>query len=269
MNQLKDVLERHGKVNGFGATLLARHFQIDPDLRKERYTNRAAKSYEHLHRRFLTSLLRNGYAVLANAIENKVAQSLVWNYEKSVGYAPSAWTIRKDIGIGTGKSISNLKSYGLAELMEGLYEIIRPAAQVWVGRMEFRTSFPRKYVSFQKRCEKAGQNDPAAVFRYKHGSYVRFHSDPPGKIQFPFQFLGLLSDHTSFSGGDFLLRRRANNTSSIIRVKLQRGDILVFPVGDFKDSKSGPVESWQHAVGKLKRSERFSISFLLNQDLPR
>ncbi len=273
MNEIKSVLEKHGKVNRFAMSLLHKHFEIKQDevlledvsARRRGLSNRVVMLYPDFHSLFLSSLLGHGYTVLSNAIEPTIAHSLIANYDKSIGYAPKPRAIRDDIGIGMRKRVIDTKLYRLPELMEGLYEITRPAAQIWASRMEFQVSFPRKYTGFQKRCETVGQNDPVVVFRYECGSYVRFHSDPVGEVQFPFQFLGLLSDHNSFSGGDFLLRRIVKDTSSIIRLRLRRGDILVFPVGAFKRSKSGQIEIWQHAVDELKRSERFSISFLLNQ----
>ena len=255
VNEIKVILKKHGKINKYAVSLLQSHSGMNQD------------TLIALHSDFLTSLLREGYAVLNNAIEPQIAESLIVNYDKNIGYDPKQRAIRNDIGIGMRKTVNDIKLYKLPELMEGLYEIIRPAAQIWAHRVKVRISFPRKYSDFQKRCERVGQNDPVVVFRYEaaSGAYVRFHSDPIGEVPFPFQFLGLLSDHRTFSGGDFRLRCILQNSESTFRLKLRRGDILIFPAGDFKRSNSRQVEHWHHGVSKVTRSERFSISFLLNQ----
>src|SRR5262249_25419891 len=163
------------------------------NARTERNSNQAVTSQD-FHSHFLDSLLGHGYAVLSNAIEPTIARRLIVNYGKDIGYDPKARPIREDIGIGHRKTVNDPKLYMLPELMEGLYEITRPAAQMWASRMKFPVSFPRKYSDFQKRCERIGQTDPVVVFKYGPGSYVHFHSDPAGEVPFPFQFLGLLSD---------------------------------------------------------------------------
>jgi len=264
MNEIKPVLQKHGQVNEFGRKLLLKHYESKPNAKTQTRSNQI-RMYQDFHSLFLDSLLGHGYAVLSNAIEPAIARRLIVNYENNIGYDPKARSIREDIGIGNRKTVNDPKFYMLPELMEGLYEITRPAAQIWASRMKFPVSFPRKYSNFQKHCKRVGQMDPVVVFKYGPGSYVHFHSDPAGEVPFPFQFLGLLSDHKSFSGGNFLLRRFVKGASSIIRFKLRQGDVLIFPAGEWKPSKRGALEIWQHAVGELKRSERFSISFLLNQ----
>ena len=264
MNEMKGVLKKHGQINKFGRMLLHKHYASKPNARTQTHSNQAFMSQD-FHSLFLDSLLDHAYAVLSNAIEPTIARRLIVNYDKDIAYDPKARSIRDDIGIGKRKTVLNPKFYMLPELMEGLYEITRPAAQMWASRMKFPVSYPRKYSDFQKHCGTVGQTDPVVVFKYERGSYVHFHSDPAGEVPFPFQFLGLLSDHKSFSGGDFLLRRVVKDRSSIIRFKLRKGDIMIFPAGEWKRSKTGAVEIWQHAVDELKSSKRFSISFLLNQ----
>jgi len=217
------------------------------------------------HERFLLRLLEDGFGVFQTAINTRTAASLIDNFSTSVGYSAATRPIKDGLGAGLGKRVIDLHVYRLDRLMSTLYEVLRPAAILWANGLGYDVNFPRDYDTYQHRCFRFGQTNPAVVFRYLRGDYVRFHCDAVGGYTFPFQVVTMLSDEGSFTGGEFLLRRITGPRTTVLRLSLHRGDLVVFPMREQKSHLSKEHQVWQHAVAQITGGERYSLSLLLNQ----
>jgi uncharacterized protein len=154
-------------------------------------------------------------------------------------------------------------------LRETAYAPLARIANDWQKRLGRTARFPPDLAGFLRRCHRAGQKKPTPLLlRYETGGYNRLHQDLYGALAFPLQMTFLLSRPAEdFEGGEMLfLEQRPREQSIGTAVALQRGDGVVFAVGDrpIHGTRGWRRATLRHGVSRITSGRRATLGIIFH-----
>lgn len=205
--------------------------------------------------RILGALDEDGFATTGPLFSPEECASLTALYEDEAPFRGRVVMARHGFGKGEYKYFDYPLPEPVDHLRRSVYPRLAPLANRWAEAMRQEHRYPDDLESFTRQCHDAGQTKPTPLLlRYGPGDYNRLHRDLYGDLAFPIQMAVLLSDPSTFRGGEFLLvenRPRMQARGEVI--SLGQGEAVLFAV----DQR--PV---QGARGKFRVSMRHGVSRL-------
>ncbi|MBV1686566.1 2OG-Fe(II) oxygenase [Novosphingobium sp. G106] len=157
----------------------------------------------------------------------------------------------------------------IAALRSAGYRLLAPLANCWHERIGLHTRFPAEHAAFLARCHADGQRRPTPLLlRYGPGDYNSLHQDLYGEHVFPLQMAVLLSQPgEDFTGGEFVLteqRPRMQSRAEVVR--LERGDAVIFAVGDRPQAgtRGDYRVKLRHGVSTLHSGRRHAMGIIFH-----
>lgn len=149
------------------------------------------------------------------------------------------------------------------------YAQLAPIANAWGERLSGdQPTFPPTHAELLERCRRAGQERPTPlILRYRPGDWNALHQDLYGEVYFPFQVLTVLSDHSEYEGGEFVLveqRPRAQSRAHVIRP--DQGAFVIFPTRERpqRGARGYHRVGLRHGVSTLTSGERTALGIIFH-----
>jgi len=154
----------------------------------------------------------------------------------------------------------------VATLRDRLYEDTLPMARAWQQALETEPRFPDKHFIFDELCCAEGQTESACLLlEYPEGGYNELHQDLYGKreIIFPYQLVMMLSPHSEYEGGDFLVEKKSANgqVAALQSISLEQGDGVIVSTR-WHVNEHGEKEEIRHGVDKITRGTRATLGVI-------
>jgi hypothetical protein len=105
------------------------------------------------------------------------------------------------------------------------------------------------------------------MLKYGPGDYNCLHQDLYGATVFPLQVAILLSDPSSFDGGEFVLtEQRPRRQSRAQVVPLRQGDAVIFAVRDrpVRGTRGYFRVQHRHGVSELRSGSRYTLGIIFH-----
>jgi hypothetical protein len=149
------------------------------------------------------------------------------------------------------------------------YDHLAPIANAWGERLSGAwPAFPKTHAQLLERCRTAGQERPTPlILRYREGDWNALHQDLYGDVYFPFQVLTVLSDHSEYEGGEFVLveqRPRAQSRAHVLRP--EQGAFVIFPTRERpqRGTRGYHRVGLRHGVSTLTGGERTALGIIFH-----
>jgi hypothetical protein len=156
----------------------------------------------------------------------------------------------------------------VADLRSALYPWLVPIANRWQEALGSDIRYPATLPDFLGQCHEAGQNRPTPLMlKYGPGDYNCLHQDLYGATVFPLQVAILLSDPSSFDGGEFVLtEQRPRRQSRAQVVPLRQGDAVIFAVRDrpVRGTRGYFRVQHRHGVSELRSGSRYTLGIIFH-----
>ncbi len=180
------------------------------------------------------------------------------------------------------RSVINMKRYRFGEgeykyysaplpsiitaLRESFYPYLARIANSWMERLKQSNQYPDSLPEFLSLCHATEQNKPTPlILKYEQGGFNCLHQDLYGEIYFPFQVLILLSEETSFEGGEFMMVEQIPRVQSRGHViSLSQGEGVIFPT-QFRPvlgQRGYYRTNLKHGVSTLTSGIRYSLGII-------
>jgi hypothetical protein len=206
-----------------------------------------------------------GYAVVPALLDAARCAELMTAYDDGPLFRSTIVMQRHGYGRGEYRYFSYPLPPFVQALREQLYTALVPAANAWSERLGSKVRFPAALPLMLELCADAGQARPTALLlRYRAGDYNALHQDIYGEIAFPLQATILLSDPSTFAGGEFVLveaKPRKQSTPHV--VPLARGDCVIFP-NRLRPNAQGARSTYRHGVAEVRSGTRVTLGIILH-----
>ena len=211
---------------------------------------------------------RQGYAIIPKALKDGDISSLLSECPQTTRFAFNK-------GQKLQQNISFYPSTVL-QLREILYRNLFDLAAKWSSDYNGADVLPATLQEYDQQY--TTENTMLSGIFYRHsdkdngnkGHLYNFHQDL--RRNFPFQALTVLNDASEYTDGQFLLRDSDDN-KTIRRIKLGKGDMLIFPsrYRKINDPKEGQIfVKADHSLEAIKtpmlsknKGQRISLPFMI------
>ena len=215
-----------------------------------------------------TGVSAAGWALVPRLLAPCACQDLISHFDDEVRFRSSVVMERH----GFGKGLYRYFAYPLPPIVEHvrqqLYSTLSPVANAWSEALGSSVRYPTTLHEFLRRCHDSGQRAPTPlILRYGRGDYNCLHQDLYGETVFPLQATVLLSDGSSFDGGEFVLtEQRPRRQSRVEVVPLKQGDAVVFAVNERPVSGSHGVYRvrHRHGVSTIRSGTRLTLGIIFH-----
>ncbi len=214
-------------------------------------------------------LAEHGYARTPPILSAAECAELVKTYSDDSRFRSTVDMERHRFGRGRYRYLAYPLPAMVAELRARLYEGLAPIANTWSEALRRETRYPATLADYTALCHRAGQTRPTPLLlRYETDGYNCLHQDLYGDLAFPLQAAAFLSrPDEDYGGGEFLLleqRPRAQSRGEAIR--MERGELLVFPNADRPtQGKRGVVRTnMKHGVSRIAWGERYVLGLIFH-----
>jgi hypothetical protein len=208
-----------------------------------------------------------GYGLIPGLLDPGTCDALASGYDRDL-FRSTITMARHGFGRGEYKYFRYPLPDVVEELRAALYPSLAPLANRWQEAFGSPIRYPGSLAEFLDQCHAAGQARPTPLMlRYGPGDYNCLHQDLYGETVFPLQVAILLSDPSSFEGGEFVLtEQRPRRQSRAQVVPLRRGDAVVFPVRDrpVQGARGYYRVQHRHGVSELRSGERFTLGIIFH-----
>ena len=217
--------------------------------------------------RITANLDAEGWATTGPLLTQDERHQLIAAYEDEAAFRSTISMARHGFGRGEYRYFA----YPLPDLVQALraelYERLLSIANSW--RLSLRAApFPEGYAEFVKRCHAAGQTRPTPLLlRYGPGDYNCLHQDLYGDRVFPLQAAFLLSEPSTFEGGEFVLtEQRPRMQSRVQVVPLSAGEAVIFAVNQrpVRGTRGTYRVAMRHGVSRLRSGSRYTLGIILH-----
>ena len=206
-----------------------------------------------------------GYAVVPALLDAATCTELTQAYDDGPLFRSTIVMQRHGYGRGEYRYFRYPLPTLVQGLRESLYTALVPAANAWSERLGSKVRFPAALPLMLELCADAGQARPTALLlRYRAGDFNALHQDIYGEVAFPLQATILLSDPSTFAGGEFVLveaKPRKQSTPHV--VTLARGDCVIFP-NRLRPNAQGARSTYRHGVAEVRSGTRVTLGIILH-----
>jgi hypothetical protein len=211
------------------------------------------------------ALDERGYAVVRGLLDANTARELTAAYDDGPLYRSTITMQNHGYGRGEYRYFKYPLPPLIGELRETLYTALQPTANAWSEALGSKARFPAALPMMLDLCAEAGQLRPTALLlRYKNGDYNALHQDIYGEIAFPLQATVLLSDPSTFTGGEFILVEAKPRKQSVAHVvPLGLGDCVIFP-NKLKPNGEAGRSTFRHGVAEVTSGARVTLGVILH-----
>jgi hypothetical protein len=214
-----------------------------------------------------TSVDERGYAVVPRLLDPETCMALSSSYDEDL-FRTTITMARHGFGSGEYKYFRYPLPNVVADLRSALYPWLVPIANGWQEALGSDIRYPATLPDFLDQCHEAGQNRPTPLMlKYGPGDYNCLHQDLYGATVFPLQVAILLSDPSSFDGGEFVLtEQRPRRQSRAQVVPLRQGDAVIFAVRDrpVRGSRGYYRVQHRHGVSELRSGNRYTLGIIFH-----
>ena len=208
-----------------------------------------------------------GFGLIPSLLDPRTCEALASSYDEDL-FRSTINMARHGFGSGEYRYFRYPLPEVVAELRSALYPRLVPIANAWQEALESDIRYPAGLSDFLDQCRRAGQTRPTPLMlKYGPGDYNCLHQDLYGETVFPLQVAILLSDASSFEGGEFILtEQRPRRQSRAQVVPLQQGDAVVFAVRDrpVRGSRGLYRVKHRHGVSELRSGRRFALGTMFH-----
>jgi uncharacterized protein len=206
-----------------------------------------------------------GYAVVPALLDAATCVELTGAYDDEPLFRSTIVMQRHGYGRGEYRYFGYPLPPLVQEIRESLYTALVPAANAWSERLGSKVRFPAALPLMLQLCADAGQVRPTALLlRYRAGDYNALHQDIYGEVAFPLQATILLSDPTTFTGGEFVLVEAKPRKQSVAHVvPLGLGDCIIFP-NRLRPNAEGGRSTFRHGVAEVRSGTRVTLGVILH-----
>ena len=215
-----------------------------------------------------TDLLRDGYALVRNAMEPEQCRSLREQFDRDELFRSHIVMERHGYGRGEYKYFAYPLPSEIESLRALCYAGLVPIANRWNELLRRPARYPENQQQFLEICAAGDQRRPTALMlRYRKGDYNCLHEDSYGEVAFPFQMTFFLSTTDEYTGGEFVLvEQRPRRQSRPIVLRPERGDAVIIP------NRYRPVEgrggyhrtTFRHGVSEVRAGERVTLGIIFH-----
>jgi hypothetical protein len=211
------------------------------------------------------ALDERGYAVVRGLLDPATARDLTMAYDDGPLFRSTITMQNHGYGRGEYRYFRYPLPPLIGALRETLYAALQPTANAWSEALGSKARFPSALPLMLDLCAEAGQLRPTALLlRYKSGDYNALHQDIYGEIAFPLQATVLLSDPSTFTGGEFILVEAKPRKQSVAHVvPLGLGDCVIFP-NRLKPNGQAGRSTFRHGVAEVTSGTRVTLGVILH-----
>jgi hypothetical protein len=214
-----------------------------------------------------TGVDERGCGLVPGLLDPETCKTLSSSYDEEL-FRSTITMARHGFGSGEYKYFRYPLPDVVAELRSRLYPLLVPIANGWQEALGSGMRYPATLPDFLDKCRQAGQTRPTPLMlKYGPGDYNCLHQDLYGETVFPLQVAILLSDPSSFDGGEFVLtEQRPRRQSRAQVVPLRQGDAVVFAVRDrpVHGSRGYYRVQHRHGVSELRSGQRFTLGIIFH-----
>jgi hypothetical protein len=206
-----------------------------------------------------------GYTVVRGLLDPATARELTTAYDDGPLFRSTITMQNHGYGRGEYRYFKYPLPPLIGELREALYTALVPTANAWSEQLGSKVRFPSGLPLMLDLCAEAGQLRPTALLlRYHAGDYNALHQDIYGEVAFPLQATVLLSDPSTFTGGDFVLVEAKPRKQSVAHVvPLALGDCIIFP-NKLKPNGEAGRSTFRHGVSEVRSGTRVTLGIILH-----
>ncbi|WP_417516792.1 2OG-Fe(II) oxygenase [Minwuia sp.] len=209
-----------------------------------------------------------GFAVSTSVLSADTCEEIAATYQDRSLFRSRVIMRRHGFGDGEYQYFTYPLPDPVQRLRETAYPELAPLANLWAGRMGLDRSFPVRHDDYLETCHASGQQKPTPlVLKYVEGDYNRLHQDLYGDLYFPIQMAVLLSDTSSFTGGQFVLsetRPRMQTRAEVIDLK--QGDAVFFAVNQrpVPSARGYSRVTMRHGVSTVRSGHRMTLGVIFH-----
>lgn len=215
-----------------------------------------------------TELDAYGVGRLGPVLTPGECKRLIATYERDSAFRSTIDMARHGFGRGQYRYFAYPLPDLIATLRTHIYPHAARTANRWAEHLASATTFPVHHDDMLARCHAAGQQRPTPlILRYEEGDYNCLHQDVYGDHVFPLQLVILLSDPTTFSGGEFVItEQRPRMQSRAEVVPLAQGEAALFAVTERPrlGTKGYHRVRLRHGVSRIRSGLRFTAGIIFH-----
>lgn len=181
--------------------------------------------------RLWDDLDRHGHAVTPPLLTPDECAALAGLYDEQGPWRSRVDMARHRFGLGEYKYFDYPLPEPVARLRTAIYPLLAPLANAWQECLRLPDRFPEDLDAYLAECHEAGQRRATPlVLRYGEDGYNCLHQDIYGEKAFPLQLMVMLSERSSYEGGEFLLVEQIPRAQSRgTAITLDQGQGIIWP----------------------------------------
>jgi len=218
--------------------------------------------------RIWRDLDRRGHAVTPALLTPDECATLTGLYDEAGPWRSRVDMARHRFGAGEYKYFDYPLPEPVARLRAAFYPVLAPIANAWQECLRLPERFPEDLGAYLEECHAAGQTRATPlVLRYGEDGYNCLHQDIYGDKAFPLQLMVMLSDPSSYEGGEFLLVEqipRAQSRGTAITLRQGQGVIWPTRYRPARGTRGFYRVAVRHGVSTVRAGRRHTLGVIFH-----